>query len=79
MITVKANTTHDRREFIEQVNEATPGAIFDKMGVDVSNSMVCVDGAMITAADFGKTFAQLGVADGATVRLSAIVKAQGAR
>ncbi|MBQ8404898.1 MAG: hypothetical protein IJX55_10855 [Clostridia bacterium] len=52
--------------------------MFSELGIDTSTSMVNLDGAPLTAADFGKTFEELGVADGSTTSLNAIVKADGA-
>ena len=57
---------------------STPREVFAELGVDTSTSMVNLDGAILSAADFGKTFEELRVADGSTANLNAIVKADGA-
>ena len=58
---------------------ATPKSVFSELGVDTSTSMVNLDGTPLSGADFNKTFEELGVEDGSTASLNAIVKADGAR
>jgi hypothetical protein len=41
--------------------------------------MVNLDGTPLSGADFNKTFEELGIEDGSTASLNAIVKADGAR
>lgn len=74
-INVRTNTT--RRTVSADVTD-TPRKVFADLGVDTSTSMVNLDGAILSAADFGKTFEELNVADGSTANLNAIVKADGA-
>lgn len=77
MISINVRSNGARRTVSEDVN-TTPRAVFDELDIDTSTSMVNLDGAPLSAGDFAKTFAQLGVAEGATVNLNAIVKADGA-
>lgn len=74
-INVKTNTIH--RTVIEDVT-ATPKQVFTELGVDTSTSMVNLNVTILSEADFNKTFEELGVEDGTTVNLHAIVKADGA-
>ena len=77
MITVNVRTNTTRRSVAQDVT-ATPRAVFDELGIDTSTSMVNLNGAVLQAADFAKTFEQLGVADGTSANLNAIIKADGA-
>ena len=74
-VSVKTNTT---RTTVSTDINTTPRGVFSELGIDTSTSMVNLDGAPLTAADFGKTFEELGIADGSTTSLNAIVKADGA-
>lgn len=74
-LNVRTNTT--RRTITTDVT-STPRSVFTEMGIDTSTSMVNLDGAILSAEDFGKTFDRLGVADGSVANLNAIVKADGA-
>ena len=74
-INVRTNTT--RRTVSEDVT-ATPKQVFAELGVDTSTSMVNLNGTILSGADFNKTFEELGVEDGTTANLNAIVKADGA-
>ena len=73
---VKNNTS--REEVITEVS-ATPLSVFNDQGIDISGSQVNLDGRVLTSDKFNQTFEQLGVADGATVYLTSVVKADGAR
>ena len=77
MISINVRTNTTRRTVSVDVTD-TPRKVFADLGVDTSTSMVNLDGAILSAADFGKTFEELNVADGATANLNAIVKADGA-
>ena len=74
-VNVKTNTTCTT---VNADIDATPRSVFNELGIDTSTSMVNLDGALLSASDFGKTFEELGVEDGTTVGMSAIVKADGA-
>lgn len=74
-INIRTNTT---RMTVATDITSTPREIFNDNDIDTSTSMVNLDGAPLTAADFGKTFEELNVEDGSTVNLNAIVKADGA-
>ena len=77
MISINVRTNTTRRTVSADVTQ-TPRDVFNELGVDTSTSMVNLDGAILSAADFAKSFEDLGVADGATANLNAIVKADGA-
>ena len=75
-VLVKTNTT--RQEVIAEVTE-TPAQVFEEANAGVSGAMVNLNGTVLTATDLNSTFEALCVADGATVNLNSIVKADGAR
>lgn len=75
-VLVKTNTT--RQEVIAEVTE-TPAQAFEQADAGVAGAMVNLNGTVLTATDLNSTFEALGVADGATVNLNSIVKADGAR
>lgn len=75
-VLVKTNTT--RQEIITETTD-TPAIVFEKANAGVSGAMVNLNGTVLTATDLNSTFEALGVADGATVNLNSIVKADGAR
>ena len=77
MISINVRTNTTRRTVSMDVT-STPRDVFNELGVDTSTSMVNLDGAILSAADFGKTFEELRIADGSTANLNAIVKADGA-
>ena len=74
-INVRTNTT---RRTVSQDITATPNQVFDELGGDTSTSMVNLNGTILSGADFNKSFEELGVADGTSANLNAIVKADGA-
>lgn len=77
MISINVRTNTTRRTVSVDVT-STPRDVFNELGVDTSTSMVNLDGAILSAADFGKSFEELRIADGSTANLNAIVKADGA-
>lgn len=77
MISINVRTNTQRRTVNEDIT-ATPKQVFEELGVDTSTSMVNLNGTILSGADFNKSFEELGVADGATANLNAIVKADGA-
>jgi hypothetical protein len=77
MIQLNVRTSTTRRTITTDVT-STPRSVFNEMGIDTSTSMVNLDGAILSAEDFNKSFDRLGVADGSTANLNAIVKADGA-
>ena len=77
MVTINVRTNAVRRSVTTDVT-ATPKSVFTELGVDTSTSMVNLDGTPLTATDFNKSFEELGVEDGSTAGLNAIVKADGA-
>ena len=78
MISVNVRTNTARKTVSADIT-ATPKSVFTELGVDTSTSMVNLDGTPLSDADFNKTFDELGVEDGSTASLNAIVKADGAR
>jgi len=74
-VNVRANTT---RRTINCEVTSTPAEVFSSIGCDTSSSMVNLNGNILYAAEFQKTFQELGVADGTQANLNAIVKADGA-
>lgn len=78
MIKVLVKTNTVRREVVADVN-STPNAVLEDMGVSVAGSVVNLNGTILTATDLNSTFTALGTADGTTVNLNSIVKADGAR
>ena len=77
MISINVRTNTTRRTISADVT-STPRSVFSELGIDTSTSMVNLDGAILRADDFGKTFEELRVPDGSTANLNAIVKADGA-
>lgn len=78
MISVNVRTNTARKTVSADIT-STPKSVFSELGVDTSTSMVNLDGVPLSGADFNKTFEELGVEDGSTASLNAIVKADGAR
>jgi sulfur carrier protein ThiS len=74
-INVRTNTT---RRTVSQDITATPKEVFNELGIDTSTSMVNLNGTILSGADFNKSFEELGVEDGTSANLNAIVKADGA-
>lgn len=77
MISVSVKTNAVRTTISTDVTN-TPRGVFADLKIDTSTSMVNLDGAPLSAADFNKTFEELRVADGSVIGLNAIVKADGA-
>lgn len=77
MISVNVRTNTTRRTVNKDITD-TPRQVFNELGVDTSTSMVNLNGTILSGADFDKSFESLGVADGSTASLNAIVKADGA-
>lgn len=78
MISVNVRTNTTRRTVSVDVT-ATPKQVFSSQNIDTSTSMVNLNGTILSGADFDKSFEALGVEDGTTANLNAIVKADGAR
>ena len=74
-VIVKSNTT--RREIIAEVSD-TPASVFDNAEVGTDGSMMNINGTILHAADLHSPFSALGVADGTTINLNSVVKADGA-
>lgn len=77
MISINVRTNTTRRTISEDIT-TTPREVFDELGVDTSTSMVNLNGTILSGNDFDSTFEELGIPDGTTNNLNAIVKADGA-
>lgn len=77
MLSVNVRTNTIRRTVSEDV-VVTPRQVFEELGIDTSTSMVNLNGTILSGADFDKSFEELGISDGSTANLNAIVKADGA-
>ena len=77
MIQVNVKTNTARRTVTTEVT-STPSSVFSELGFDLSSSKVNLNGMQLSVGDMNSTFEQLGIADGASVGLNAIVKADGA-
>ena len=77
MIQVNVKTNTARRTVNTSIDN-TPAGVFSELGFDLSSSKVNLNGMQLSVGDMNSTFEQLGVADGASVGLNAIVKADGA-
>ena len=77
MINVAVKTNTVRRTVSADIT-ATPRSVFEDLGVDISTSMINLNGVMVDASNVNKSFEGLGVEDGTTAYLNAIVKADGA-
>lgn len=78
MIKVLVKTNTMRKEVITEVSN-TPAKVFEQADAGVAGAMVNLNGTVLTATDLNSTFEALGVADGATINLNSVVKADGAR
>ncbi len=77
MIKVLVKTNTLRREVVADVS-STPIEVLSNVGVGTSGSVVNLNGTILTVTDLNSAFSALGTADGATVNLNCIVKADGA-
>lgn len=77
MISINVRANAIRRTVNAPITD-TPKKVFDELGCDVSTSMINLEGATLGRADVDKTFEELGVKEGTSVYLNAIVKADGA-
>ena len=77
MISINVRTNIIRKTVSADIT-STPKSVFAELRVDTSTSMVNLDGATLSGADFNKSFEELGIEDGSTTSLNAIVKADGA-
>lgn len=74
-VTVKSNT--DRATVTVEATD-TPNAAFAAADVNPASSVCNLNGTILSATDLNSSFEQLGVSDGTTCNLNAIVKADGA-
>lgn len=78
MLSVNVRTTTTPKKIVSADITSTPRQVFDELGVDTSTSMVNLNGTILSARDMAASFEDLGMTDGTTVNLNAIVKADGA-
>jgi len=78
MIEIEVRTNDVRTKVIKDTS-TTPAEVFGELGINVSGTMVNLDGKNLSATELGTSFASLGVADGTTVGLRAIIKADGGK
>lgn len=78
MVKVIVKTNAVRKEVVVATTD-TPVKAFEAANAGYQGSMINLNGTPLTATDLNSTFERLGVADGATVNLNSIVKADGAR
>ncbi len=72
---VKTNTT--RKEVLVDVS-SSPASVFNDLGVSTASSAINLNGKILTGTELDSSFEALGVADGGSVNLNSIVKADGA-
>ena len=77
MIQVIVGTNTQRKTVNTEITN-TIKSVLDAEGIDTYGSMVNLDGEILSASDLHSTFEQLDVKDGNSVRLTCVVKAQGA-
>lgn len=77
MILINIATATDRKTVTASVND-TPASILESNGIEIGRHSATLGGQTLSGTAMGRTFADLGVADGATVRLGAVVKQDGA-
>lgn len=75
-INIRTNTV---RKTVTAERSNTPNEVFANNGLSTHGAMVNLNGTILSAVDLNATFEALGVANGSTNNLNAIVKADGAR
>jgi hypothetical protein len=77
MINVSIRTTGERKQAVVEVTTTISTVLTDN-SIDTAGKVFQINGANLQTSELGKSFADCGVADGATVMLSAVVKADSA-
>lgn len=77
MFNLKINTNTNRLNEVEMLGE-TLAAALEKRNIKTNGAVVTLNGRILSPMDYGKTFADFGVTDGATAVLSVVVKADSA-
>lgn len=78
MINLTLATTASKKNVLVRAAE-TPAEVLENNNVATSGATISLNMRVLSASDFGKTFADLGVADESEAMLSAVVKADSAR
>ena len=78
MFNLKISTVGERTTEVEMLNETLANAL-DKRNIRTNGATVSLNGRILNASDYGKTFADMGVTDGQQAILSVVVKADSAR
>ena len=78
MINVSIRTTADRKSTVVEVGTKISQVLADN-SIDTAGKVFQLNGAGLQTSELGKTFEDCGIADGATVMLSAVVKADSAQ
>ena len=77
MIRLTLATTAKRETIIVDVND-TPENVLSEHNVSTSGATVSLNMKLLEAVDLGKSFGELGIAEGSEAMLSAVVKADAA-
>lgn len=77
MFNLKINTNTNRVTEVEMLNETLANAL-DKRDIKTNGAVVSLNGRILNASDYGKTFSDMGVTDGQQAILSVVVKADSA-
>ena len=73
MIQVRVSTSTERKTVNAEIT-ATPREIFDDNGISTEGATINLRGDQLSVGDLNTPFADLGVKDGDSVSLTAIVK-----
>lgn len=77
MFNLKISTVGERTTEVEMLNETLANAL-DKRNIKTNGATVSLNGRILNASDYGKTFSDMGVTDGQQAILSVVVKADSA-
>lgn len=78
MIKVLVSTNGFRKREVITDLSSTPASVFSDLGVSTAGTVSYLNGCTLSRQEFNAQFADLDVADGDTVDLTAIVKSDGA-
>ncbi len=77
MIIVNVRSNGGSRTVNAEMNE-TPASVFESLGIELNNSSVSLGGVTLKASEVNSTFENLNITDGTTIRLTSVVKGDGA-